>query len=305
MTRDSNVHGVLIVDKPSGPTSHDVVAWARRALGTRAVGHAGTLDPMATGVLVLAIGEGTKLVPYLTLDDKAYEFELALGTETDTLDAQGTVVASQAVPTLDAAMLERALAGFVGEQDQRPPVFSAIKVEGEALHRRARRGEHVEAPMRRVTVHSLELRSVSPLVLRVHASKGFFVRSLGRDIARAISTVGHVTVLRRLASGSFRVEDAIPGESLRAARDDDALRPSLLRRVLPLRAALASLPSVTLDAVAESDARAGRLVRIAAEGLEGTVVAMLDARGGLVAIGERRGDALAVRRGFRSLPVDD
>jgi len=147
-------HGVLVVDKPSGPTSHDVVAWARRALRTRAVGHAGTLDPMATGVLVLAIGEATKLVPYLTLDEKEYELELVLGAETDTLDAQGQVVAQAPVPSLDEAHVRAVAARFLGPQQQRAPVYSAIKVDGVALHRRARRGDVVEAPLRDVTAHS-------------------------------------------------------------------------------------------------------------------------------------------------------
>lgn len=300
------VHGVLVVDKPSGPTSHDVVAWARRALGTKAVGHAGTLDPTATGVLVLAVGEGTKLVPYLTLDEKEYEFEITLGQETDTLDAAGEVVAEAPVPTLDEAAVRGVIARFLGEQDQQPPAYSAIKVDGVALHQRARRGDAVEAPIRRVTVHELALRSMTPLAFRVRASKGFYVRSLARDLARALGSVGHVSALRRIASGPFRIDHAFSGEALSAARADPALRPAVVARLTTLEAAVASFRCVTLDAAGELDARAGRLVRPVPEDVgEGAIVAMLGPDGRLVAIAERRVDALAVRRGFRRLPVDD
>lgn len=305
MGKDADVHGVLVVDKPRGPTSHDVVAWARRALETRAVGHAGTLDPMATGVLVLAIGEGTKLVPYLTLDEKEYDFELSLGRETDTLDAEGSVTAEAPVPALDEASLRVAIASFLGPQQQRPPVYSAIKVDGVALHKRARRGDEVQAPMREVTVHAFALCSIEPLAFRVRASKGFYVRSLGRDFARAIGTVGHLTALRRIASGPFRIEQSVSGDALNAARADASLRPSLAARVLPLETAIASFPSVTLDAQGEKDARAGRLTRPVSDVGGAAVVAMLSPSGKLVAIGERRGDALAVRRGFRSFAVDE
>lgn len=297
--------GVLVVDKPAGPTSHDVVAWARRALGTRAVGHAGTLDPMATGVLVLAVGEGTKLVPYLTLDEKEYAFELGLGRETDTLDAQGEVVAEAPVPLLDEAQVRATLSTFLGEQAQRPPAFSAIKVDGVALHRRARRGEAVDVPTRNVTVYALELRSLDPLAFRVRASKGFYVRSLGRDLARALGTVGHVTALRRVASGPFGLDQAVSGELLSKARKDESLRPMLASRLLSLETAAASFPQLRLDAQGEADARVGKLVHHPLDVPEGAVVAMISPGGALVAIGERRGDAFGVRRGFRSIAVDD
>ncbi len=305
MARDSHVHGVLVVDKPMGPTSHDVVSWARRALGTRAVGHAGTLDPMATGVLVLAIGEGTKLVPYLTLDEKEYEFEFGLGRATDTLDAQGQTTAEAPVPTLDEEVVRAVAANFVGAQVQRPPVYSAIKVDGIALHKRARRGDAVEAPLRDVTVHELTLTSLVPLTFRVRASKGFYVRSLGRDLAVALGTLGHIVALRRIASGPFRIDHAVSGDALGAARTNPELAASIASRVLSLEAAVATFHRVSLDARGESDARAGRLVHAALDVGEGSVVAMLGPTGSLVAIGERRGDAFVVRRGFRAFAVDE
>ena len=210
------------------------------------------------------------------------------------------------MPALDEACVRTALEAFVGPQEQRPPAYSAIKVDGVALHKRARRGEDVEAPLRQVTVHALTLESLSPLAIRVRASKGYYVRSFGRDLARALGTVGHLGALRRIASGPFRIDDAVPGELLSAARQDPSRRPEVVSRVLSLEAAVRSFRRVSLDAEGEAHARAGRLVRPAPEDLEeGGIVAMMGVRGDLVAIAERRGDALAVRRGFRAFAVDE
>jgi len=195
----------------------------------------------------------------------------------------------------------------VGAQTQRPPAYSAIKVDGVPLHRRARRGDEVEAPLRDVTVHALALRSFSAtsLALTVRASKGFYVRSLGRDLAHALGTVGHLAALRRTASGAFRLADAVDGDALLAARQDETRRPPIVSRVLGLEAAIGALRSVTLDAAAEADARAGRLVRAVPDDVDvGATVALLGRGGRLVAIGERRADGIAVRRGFRSFAVD-
>ncbi|MBW2404697.1 MAG: tRNA pseudouridine(55) synthase TruB, partial [Deltaproteobacteria bacterium] len=147
------MNGLLIVDKPAGCTSHDVVRRVRKALGQRSVGHAGTLDPLATGVLVVAVGEGTKLVSHLQSDDKRYEVTIALGAETDSLDADGEVTETAKVPPLDSAMVERALLPFIGRHRQEAPKLSAIKLGGTPLHRRVRRGEDVEAPVREVELY--------------------------------------------------------------------------------------------------------------------------------------------------------
>ncbi|MGB9339614.1 MAG: tRNA pseudouridine(55) synthase TruB, partial [Polyangiales bacterium] len=148
------MNGVLIVDKPAGCTSHDVVQRVRKAIGQRSVGHAGTLDPLATGVLVVALGEGTKLVSHLQRDDKRYEVSIALGAETDSLDADGEIVRTAEVPALDRETVEKALATFIGRHPQEAPKLSAIKVGGTPLHRRMRRGEEVEAPVREVELYS-------------------------------------------------------------------------------------------------------------------------------------------------------
>ncbi len=295
-------HGVLVVDKPRGPTSHDVVMWARRALRTRAVGHAGTLDPMATGVLVLAIGEATKLVPYLTADDKEYEAELMLGAGTDTLDAEGTVTERAPVPVLDPHAVAAVLARFVGPGVQRPPAYSAIKVDGVPLHERARRGEIVEVKEREVEVREIALLGLdaSSIRFRVRSAKGFYVRSLGRDIALALGTVGHLVALRRTGSGAFLVSAAIDGETLRRAREGESdARETVEGSLLSLEEAVCALPRVVLDAAAEAHARAGRRIPGADPDLQmGKPVALISEGGGLVAIGERVDGELVVRRGF-------
>ncbi|MBX3219960.1 MAG: tRNA pseudouridine(55) synthase TruB [Labilithrix sp.] len=218
-------NGVLIVDKPRGPTSHDVVARVRRALKTRHVGHAGTLDPMATGVLVVAVGEATKLVPWLTADDKTYEATIRLGVETDTLDAEGAETGRVPVPEAVAravaegaadALLDAALAQERSRTAQVPPAFSAIRVAGQRAHELARAGLlEADLPERPVEVRALDVlggradETGIELDVRVEAAKGYFVRSLARDLARGLGTVGHLTALRRIRSGAFTVADAV------------------------------------------------------------------------------------------------
>ncbi|MBT8468158.1 MAG: tRNA pseudouridine(55) synthase TruB, partial [Deltaproteobacteria bacterium] len=235
------MNGVLIVDKPAGCTSHDVVQRVRKAIQQRSVGHAGTLDPLATGVLVVAIGEGTKLVSHLQSDDKRYEVSIVLGAETDSLDADGEVTDRAEVPTLDRAAVERALQPFIGRHPQTAPKLSAIKLGGTPLHRRIRRGEEVEAPVREVELHSANLVEVGQdhIVLQLHCGKGFYVRSLARDLARALGTLGHVKDLRRTASGSFSIDSALYGDQM----TDEAIE----GRLIPLRQACSALRRVELD----------------------------------------------------------
>ena len=317
--RSSDIDGVMVVDKPKGPTSHDVVAMVRRALGTRSVGHAGTLDPMATGVLVVAVGEGTKLVRWLTADDKRYRATVQLGAETDTLDAEGEVVVRAPVPPLSVESVREVAAGFLGRQRQRVPAFSAVKVDGRTLHERARRGEAVEAPEREVVVHRLAIGSVADdrVELEVEAAKGFYVRSLGRDLARALGTRGHLVALRRLASGAFTLEGALAGEVLQsAARGDEDARAEVRAGVRTLAEACRGMPRVILDAQGVEHAHHGRPIDLRfgevldplEEGAE--PVALLDRSGALVAIGSFSGE-LRVRRGVRprggteALPASD
>lgn len=301
---------VLAVDKPAGPTSHDVVAWARRAFGTRAIGHAGTLDPAATGVLVLAVEQATKLVPYLTLDDKVYETVVTLGSETTTLDAAGDVVRTMAVPTLERSTVEAAARAFVGTHPQRAPVVSAIKRDGVALHERVRRGEDVEAPVRDVTLYEVTLLDLrdDALRLRLHVGKGFYVRSFARDLAIALGTVGHVSELRRTRSGTFSLDGAIPATWLEAiprgaSPEQAAARAELLARSAPFRRAMVdavALPRLTLTDAEARDVRHGKRIGHAelASRTDGEPIVLVDEAGALVAIAERVDTTLRVLRGF-------
>ncbi len=301
---------VLAVDKPAGPTSHDVVSWARRALGTRAVGHAGTLDPAATGVLVLAVNEATKLVPYLSVDDKEYEAVIALGRETDTLDAEGQVVRECPVPALDLPAIREIARGFVGPSRQRAPVFSAIKRGGVALHERARRGETVEEPERDVLAHAVEIRSFAEgrIEAHLHVAKGYYVRSFARDLARALGTVGHLVSLRRTRSGAFGGQDAVPGALLRAARDGDAdaraaLETAVMTHGRALAQAVPHLRALPLTEALERDTRHGKPVahpeaEALLEAEHCLLVREAPSARVLVAIARREGTTLRVVRGF-------
>jgi tRNA pseudouridine55 synthase len=218
--------GLVVVDKPGGITSHDVVARARRALGTRKVGHAGTLDPMATGVLVLGVGRATRLLGHLTLTEKAYDATIRLGVATSTDDAEGEVVSTAAVDDLSAHSVRDALGTFVGEIDQAPSSVSAIKVDGKRAHQRVREGERVELPTRRVTVHTLDLHRLdgADLDISVRCSSGTYIRAIARDLGRALGVGGHLTALRRTAVGPFGLAGACSLDDL-AARGRAALLP--------------------------------------------------------------------------------
>jgi len=206
-------HGLLVVDKPQGPTSHDIVAQARRLLRTRRIGHTGTLDPMATGVLVLLVGEATKLSCVLGSDEKAYRARVQFGFSTDTDDAMGAplVVAPVQEHLLRKENVERALTGERERTQQTPPVFSAIKQSGQPLYKKARLGLPVSAEPRPVAVKSLALLELGTdyLELEVHCSKGYYVRALARDLGEALNCPAHLSVLRRIRAGQFGLDQAI------------------------------------------------------------------------------------------------
>ena len=212
--------GFVVIDKPAGPTSHDVVDEVRIHFGTRRVGHLGTLDPQATGVLPVAIRAATKLVPFLHPMQKAYVGTVRLGEETDTLDGEGRVVRRHDGKLPGEQEVLEALAEFVGEIEQIPPMYSAVKKDGVPLHRLARRGQLVERAAKRVTIQRLELlRFESPDVeISVESGPGTYVRSLAADLGEKLGCGGYLQSLRRLRSGPFRITEAIPLERLR----DDA-----------------------------------------------------------------------------------
>lgn len=253
---------VLPVDKAEGPTSHDVVASARRALGSRRVGHTGTLDPFASGLLLLCVGRATRLAEYLSGLDKSYVAEARLGVETDTLDRDGHVVAeSDAWRDLGAADVEAALASLVGEIRQVPPQFSAKKVEGEAMHRKARRGERVELPPVNVTVHAIELESIAlpDVRFRVRCSTGTYVRALARDLGAGLGTGAHLTALRRTEVGRFHVDDAVAVDHL---EDEKAVRRALISPLDAMR----HLALFEVDAEAAGRIRHGQRIRVEGDG---------------------------------------
>lgn len=216
--------GIVIVDKPSGWTSHQVVGRMRRLAGTRKVGHAGTLDPMATGVLVLGLNRATRLLGHLAGHDKQYTATIRLGQATFTDDAEGEIIAETATPTINADELATHIHALTGDIRQTPSTVSAIKVDGQRAYARARRGESVELAARPVTVTSFRVTDMRPARTRtidvtdvdvvVDCSTGTYVRSLARDLGAALGVGGHLTALRRTRSGPFTVDEAMPGDHL-------------------------------------------------------------------------------------------
>lgn len=237
-----DVSGWLVVDKPAGMTSTSVVNKIRWALDAKKAGHAGTLDPDATGILAVALGEATKTVPYITDALKAYRFTVRFGQATNTDDAEGEVIkTSDARPTDED--VRSALAGFEGDIMQVPPAFSAVKIDGERAYAKARAGEDVELSARPLFVESLELVERDDgdhATFEMVCGKGGYVRSIARDLGEALGCFGHVTVLRRIWSGPFELEDAITLEDVEAI----ARTPELDARLLPLTAGLMDLPEL-------------------------------------------------------------
>ena len=254
-------HGLVIVDKPGGMTSHDVVARIRRLAGTRKVGHAGTLDPMATGVLVIGVEKATRLLGYLTLTEKEYAATIRLGQSTSTDDAEGEITGGGPAGRVSAETLAAAIAGLTGEIEQVPPAISAIKVNGQRAYRLTRAGAAPELKSRPVTVYEFTVTGVRPVTkdgagelldldATVRCSSGTYIRALARDLGAALGTGGHLTRLRRTRVGGYRIEDARTLEQL-AERFE----------VLPLaQAAAAAFPSRNLTAdEARRLAHGGRL----------------------------------------------
>ena len=278
------VSGLVVVDKDGGMTSHDVVARVRRLAGTRKVGHAGTLDPMATGVLVLGVNRATRLLGHLMLTEKAYHAIIRLGAATTTDDAEGELLTRASTAALTDDAIKTALAAFVGEIDQVPSAVSAIKVDGKRAYQRVRDGEDVRLAARRVTVHELVIRRIAPtgdvidVDVSVRCSSGTYIRSIARDLGEALGVGGHLTALRRTAVGGFGLDQA---HTLAALTDEFAL--------VPLRdAARASFPSVDLDASGAGDVRVGRRLTLDL-GVRGPV-ALFGPHGEFLALYEQRGD---------------
>ena len=295
------MHGVLVVAKPAGPTSHDVVALVRRLAATRRIGHGGTLDPFASGVLPLFLGGATRLVEYHLADDKAYRATLCFGatSTTDDLDGELTPISAPA-PTRETA--ETALAGFMGPQLQQPPVYSAVQVGGRRAYAMARAGEAVDLPPRSVEFHALDMlewdgtdqdRPIA--IVDVRCSAGTYVRALARDLGARLGCGAYLGALVRSASGPFTLEAARSLDAIReaaAARGPDGVRELLL----PSDTGLDALPAVELTLEEIADALQGRFVRPVA-GLrgapEGEPLRLTDGAGLIVGMGRREGARIA------------
>jgi len=234
--------GILLVDKQEGETSYEVVKRARRSLKIRKVGHAGTLDPFATGLLILLLGQGTKLSQFLMAGKKTYMSTLRLGVETDTLDLTGRVVRTNFVPNVTLEQVQAKSLGFVGNIEQVPPVYSAVKHGGTRAYKLARDGVQVSLKKRLVRVHSLQIISVQlpDITMKVTCSSGTYIRTLAADLGRALGPGGHLTSLRRLASGPFGVQNAISSRDIIAETN----RTALWDKIIPLAAALPDMRAI-------------------------------------------------------------
>lgn len=238
------MNGFLLVDKPVGPTSFDVVRQVRRITRTKRVGHCGTLDPMASGVLIIAIGWATRLVEYLISSDKTYRATMRLGIATDTQDAQGTIIQSSDWHHVNKTAIEAALHEFCGDIGQQPPMYSALKKDGEPLYRLARKGLVVDRPVRQVHISKLVMEHIDlpEVTLLVKCSKGTYIRTLCHDLGQKLGCGAHMTSLNRLASGPFKLKSCIPLKDLEEL--------SLQGQPLPLLSpadALADWPAISVD----------------------------------------------------------
>jgi tRNA pseudouridine55 synthase len=282
---EGQFHGLLIVDKPGLPfhfagnlgdndiaqphsshsdrllTSHDIVQRVRRLSGQRRIGHTGTLDPFASGVLVLCLGQATRLVEYYQGHDKHYLAEVVLGTATDTYDSTGAVTAQSSVPSLTTAMLEQALDNFRGSIMQTPPAYSALKQDGESLHAKARRGEEITLVARPITFYAIRLLTVRPpnrLWIEVHSSSGAYIRSLAYDIGRVLGCHAHLGQLRRTATGPFEIEQAHTLDEIASASQRAAFCDLLLPAGVGLK-----MPTLPIDSDTARRLGFGQIVAIA------------------------------------------
>lgn len=285
MNQLTNITGVLNLLKPPGMTSHDVVDFVRRLLKTKRVGHAGTLDPGAAGVLLVCVGEATRIVEYLMEGTKSYRAEVTFGVTTTTEDAQGAIVSEQSAADVTKERLREALTRFIGDIEQIPPMASAVQVGGKRLHELARRGETVERPTRQVHVDEIQLlkftageRAVA--LLDVTCSKGTYIRTLAADLGAALGCGAHLSFLVRTRVGRFRLEDSLTLEELQEGTENGTLT------LIPLNDALSHIAQVTLDETATKKIRNGQ--SIPAEGIHhvGDLLRLCDGQGRLIAIAQ-------------------
>lgn len=291
-----DISGWLVVDKPAGPTSTTVVNKVRWALNANKAGHAGTLDPDATGVLAIALGEATKTVPYITDALKAYEFTVRLGISTNTDDAEGEVLETSDLRPDDAA-IKAALASFIGDIQQVPPQFSAVKIDGQRAYKLAREGESMELAARPLWVESLLLTDrldADHVTLEMVCGKGGYVRSIARDLGQALGCLGHVRDLRRVWSGPFDAKDGLTMDQIEAMARTDALDAHLL----PLEQGLQDLPEVKATAEGAARLRNGNPGMVITSTVEYGDEAWASYEGRAVAVGRYKAGELHPSRVF-------
>ncbi len=290
-----SLSGVLIVDKPTGVTSHDVILRLRRLLGVRAIGHAGTLDPGAGGVLLACLGRATKIVRFLSECDKEYEAVIRLGVTTDTYDADGKITGVKDDLKMSPEQIREAVLSFKGKISQMPPLYSAVKYRGKKLYQYARAQEKVEVKRRKVEIKEIQIEKIDlPHVrIRVSCSKGTYVRSLASDIGEKLACGAHLFGLRRTAVGPFGLRDALDLEQIETMHRHGELRESLI----PLERALSHLPSVMVKRESVQRVRQGiPLAPVSVASTEGDFAAdesisIKDEDGNVVAVGKALGSA--------------
>lgn len=293
-----DISGWLVVDKPAGPTSTAVVNKVRWALEAKKAGHAGTLDPEATGVLAVALGEATKTVPFITDALKAYEFTVRLGQATNTDDAEGEVIETSDLRPSDEE-IKAALGSFIGDIEQVPPQFSAVKIDGERAYKRARDGEEMELAARPLYVESLLLidrPDTDHVTLEMVCGKGGYVRSIARDLGRALGCLGHVLKLRRIWSGPFEASEGLSMEQIDAL----ARTPELDDHLLPLEQGLADLPEVKATAEGAVRLRNGNPGMVIAQDVEYGEECWASFEGQAVAVGRFKAGELHPSRVFNA-----
>ena len=286
------MNGILLVDKPSNWTSHDVIAKLRRVLGMRRIGHCGTLDPMATGLLVVFIGRATRAVEFAQNREKEYIAGLKLGIVTDTQDITGSIIKSSKEAVTEAE-LRAVLPEFIGEISQIPPMFSAVKVEGQKLYELARRGQEIERKSRRVNIKELELtgRMGEDFLLRVRCSKGTYVRTLCHDIGERLKSGGALSYLRRTFVGDFSVEDALTLVEIEALAKDGGIA----EHILPVEILFSGLPRITISGAQKKKCLHGNPLNVSVEDGEYLVY---DECGAFLMLGSANGGLMKTVKNF-------
>lgn len=257
-----DITGIVIVDKPTGMSSNHVLQRVKRLYNANKAGHTGSLDPLATGVLPICLGEATKLSTYLLDADKQYQVRCQLGILTDSGDSDGAVIAQQDIPEFTAEQLQNILLNFTGEQQQIPPMFSALKHQGQPLYKLARQGIEIERKSRLITIYSIELLAydIESFTLQVACSKGTYIRTLVQDIAAELGGYGHVTMLRRTNAAGYTLEQAFSLDDLQHSVEVNGVE-ALDAQLLPAHEALPDWPLIKLDSAMSDDMRYGRAVK--------------------------------------------